>query len=291
LVVGDGTCGGGVVLLDGSSVAGSFGESDGTGDDDPEGVEEMFTDLRFDVSGQIGACIVHGEQYAAQFELWVEIALDEFDGVGEVAESFEGEIFALDGDDDFISGGEGVDSEKAERGWAINEDEVEVVSDGFECALHTEFAGHDGDKFDFGSDEGWAGGDYGDAGGGGGLDSGEKRGFVYERFVERTGFECVGAEGGCGVALRVGIDDEDALSTGGEGSSERYGCRRFTDAAFLVGECECEAQSGAPRSTSSLTIAAAARRRSISARRGSGLGPKVATEVAANAAVKRLTVA
>ena len=50
LVVGDGTCGGGFVLLDGGTVAGSFGEPDGTWDDDSEGVGKMATDLRFNIT-------------------------------------------------------------------------------------------------------------------------------------------------------------------------------------------------------------------------------------------------
>ena len=50
------------------------------------------------------------------------------------------------------------------------------------------------------------------------------------------------AEAAGGVALGVGIDDEDANVIGGERSGEIDGGRGFPDAAFLVGDCEDSAQ-------------------------------------------------
>ena len=50
------------------------------------------------------------------------------------------------------------------------------------------------------------------------------------------------AEAAGGVALRVGIDDQNPDVVGGQRGGEVDGGRGFADAAFLVGDCEDSAQ-------------------------------------------------
>ena len=54
-----------VVFKDGSAKARSFAEADGTRDDSGvEGVGQVLLDLLDDLSGKVGATIVHGHQHS-----------------------------------------------------------------------------------------------------------------------------------------------------------------------------------------------------------------------------------
>ena len=46
------------------------------------------------------------------------------------------------------------------------------------------------------------------------------------------------AEAGGGVALRVGIDNQDAKIIGGQGGGDVNGSSGFSDSALLIGYCE-----------------------------------------------------
>ncbi len=145
-----------------------FAETGGFGDADvardvgvKELVREMAADFFDDLGGEAGAGIVHGHYESEELELGIEIFADEVNGLGEKGESFEREVFALDGHDDEIGGGEGIEGEDAERRRAVNQDVVELVADGgwvVERMAQDVFAFGDIGELDFGPGEGGRGG-------------------------------------------------------------------------------------------------------------------------------------
>lgn len=68
------------------------------------GVEDQFAEVLFqfflNLVAQSQAGVVHGEEKSFDFEVGIESRLDEFDGVEQFTDAFEGEIFGLYGYDD-----------------------------------------------------------------------------------------------------------------------------------------------------------------------------------------------
>ena len=58
---------------------------------------------------EVEASVVHGEDDTVNREALVDTALNEVDGVQELAESFEGKVLALEGDENGIGSGEHID--------------------------------------------------------------------------------------------------------------------------------------------------------------------------------------
>ena len=155
-------------------------------------------------------------------------------------EAFEAEVFALDGDEEAVGGGEGAGHEDAE-GWGAVDDE-EVVLTGF--AERAEGVGELGEvvvgagEFDLDPGEVHGGRDHGEALDAGGDDFVQDVGFSEERPVD-AGVAFAGeAEGAGGVGLGVEVEEEDAGSELGEAGGEVYGSGGLSDPAFLVGDCD-----------------------------------------------------
>ena len=87
------------------------------------------------MAGQTQAGVIHGDEEAFDSQLRIEACLHNAHCVEELAKTFEGEVFALDRDDDRVGCGKSVDRNKAERGTAVDYDKVVVVLDGVEGAL------------------------------------------------------------------------------------------------------------------------------------------------------------
>jgi hypothetical protein len=164
-------------------------------------------------------------------------------GVHELRNALEREEFALDGDQDGVGGEEGVQGEEIEGWGAIDQDEVVIVANRGDAFAEAEFARLEADQLDVGAYEVLIGGDEAEAFAVGG-DDGFFGGDVAEEDVVEAGVVGVfGDSKTCGgIALRVGIDDEDAEVIGGEGGSQIDGGCGFSDSAFLVGYGENSAQ-------------------------------------------------
>lgn len=136
------------------AVAWCFAEFDVALDD---GFEDEFAEVAFyffvDLVGQSESAVVHGEQEAFYFEAWVHACFDDFDGVEQFADAFEGEVFALHGDDDAIGCGEGIDGDEAKAGAAVDEDIVVILCDGAEYVFHDALLVLEVEQFYFCADE------------------------------------------------------------------------------------------------------------------------------------------
>ncbi len=126
LFVGGGAESGGFVLHDGFAVAGSFAEADGARDDCAvDDILEMGLHLGDDGLREI-VPHEHCQEDPGDTEPWIGFTFRDLrDDTVDFRESFEGEVFALDGDEEFVGSGEGVGHQDAEGGRAIEEDVVE----------------------------------------------------------------------------------------------------------------------------------------------------------------------
>ena len=148
-----GALGAGVVGKDGFAETGGFGEADAAGDGGLEDlILEEFAEIGGDLAGEVGAVVVHGEENAFNFEGMLEGFADSLDGIDEFGDAFEGEEFALNGDDDGIGGEEGVEGEEVECGGAIDEDELVIVAEFGDAVAEAVFAAFDIDEFEVGAD-------------------------------------------------------------------------------------------------------------------------------------------
>ena len=224
----------------GAAVAGGFAEADGAGDDGLENdFLEMVADFLDHGGVQVGAGVVHGHDETGEGEVGVSAGgADALHHVHKEGEAFEGVVFALDGDEEFVGGGQGVGHPDTEGGRAIEEGVVVLAggAEGFEDAAELEerFV-HAGD-FDLGSGHFVISGNDGeirDTGGGDEFGGGT---FADHGLVKRLSLEVAKAKGTGGVALGVDVGEENAGTEFGQGGGEIDGGGGFTHSAFLVGD-------------------------------------------------------
>jgi hypothetical protein len=240
-----GALGSHVVHEDRLSITGGFGEADAAGDD---GLEDLILEEFFQVvghlAGEVGAVVVHGEEDAFDLEGVFEGLADAFDGIDELGDAFEGEELALDGDEDGIGGDEGIEGEEVEGRGAVDEDVVEIVADGFKAFAEAPLAAGEVDEFDISGDEVFVGGNDAEAFDFGGNDDTREVVGAEEGVVDSEVAGCFGdTEAGGGVALGIGVDEEDAEVIGGKGGREVNRRCGFADAAFLIGDGDSSTQS------------------------------------------------
>ena len=84
----------------------------------------MAFEFFIDLVGQAQTCVIHCQQESFDFKTWIEFGLDDADGVDELGDAFESEIFGLHGDDDGVGGSQGVDRNQAERRGAVDQNVV-----------------------------------------------------------------------------------------------------------------------------------------------------------------------
>lgn len=236
--VGLGADGGDVVEDYGLAEGRGFGESDVSGDDvfeDPGA--EVVAGFRGDLSGEVEAGVVHGQEDAVDGEVRVYASLDQVDRVEELREAFEGVVLALYRDEQAVRGGEHVDGDEAQGWWAVYEYVVVLVPERVERVGHDAFPLFSGDHFDFGACEvrgGWQDVQVSELYRSldGVLDRGVSGEDVVDGGLQAVLFE---ADAGGGVALRVAVDQESATFGDGERRCEIDGGGSLTDAALLVG--------------------------------------------------------
>ena len=97
------SCRVGIVEYDRQSVAWALAKLDVALDD---GLENEFLEVTFhlvvDLVGQSEAAVIHGQEEPFYLESWVELALNDLDGVEQLANSLECEVLTLHGNDDRI---------------------------------------------------------------------------------------------------------------------------------------------------------------------------------------------
>ena len=76
----------------------------------------------------------------------IEVLTHELDRRQQLAEAFERVVLALERDEDAVGGRQGIDREQAERGRAVQQDEVVGSLDGLQDPLELAFAPGDGDE-------------------------------------------------------------------------------------------------------------------------------------------------
>jgi hypothetical protein len=149
----------------------------------------------------------------------------------------------LNGHEDGVGGQEGVESEEVEGGWAIDEDEVVIVADVGDTFAQAKFAVIESNELKVSADEVLIGGDEAET-----LEISGDDGFfgwnVAEEDVIEAGMGRVfgDAEASGGVALGVGVDDQDAEVVGREGSGQIDGGSGLSNSAFLISDGENSAQ-------------------------------------------------
>ena len=87
---------------------------------------EVALDLLRHLEGEVGPAIVHGQQQPLQGDGGVQPPLHDADGGQQVAEAFQGIVFALDRHQHGIRRAQAVEGEQFQGGGAVNEDEVIV---------------------------------------------------------------------------------------------------------------------------------------------------------------------
>ena len=162
------------------------------------------------LAGKVGAVVVHGEEDAFDFQGVLEGMSDAVDGVHQFGYPFQGEEFALNGDQNGIGGDQSVEGEEVEGWRAIDQDEPVVAADFGDALAHAEFTAGDIDQFQIGADQVLIGGDDVEA-----FQFSRTNGLFcsdisQEHMVEAGPIRIFGGtQAAGGVSLRVGIDDED----------------------------------------------------------------------------------
>jgi hypothetical protein len=193
-----------------------------------------------DKAGEGDAGIVHGPDKTEDFDVRVEIPLDLFEGTEELAEALQGEVFALDWDDELIRGHEGVDGQERERRRRIDDDEGILVPQGPEDAAESIAAGIAG-KFDLGACQFGRGADDTEVRDGTVSDGRDLEWSVRvvvrdaeEGLIKSRGGVLANAAAAGGVTLWVEVHQEGGMPPLSEGGGQIDSGRGLTHTALLV---------------------------------------------------------
>ena len=155
----------------------------------------------------------------------------------EIGEALEREVFAVQRDEDRVGGDERVQREQSERGRRIDDEEVEARSQRIEEAAQPPIAIGQRNQLDLRAGEIARGGDDAEAVDGGREDEvlgdDDVAASAPGRWCRRPRLSFQPQAAG-GVALRVGVDDEDGGAGEGERAAEVDGRGGLAHAALLV---------------------------------------------------------
>ena len=87
------------------------------------------------MGGEGSTLVVHGGEDAEEFEVGVHGFADEFHGLEELSDAFEGVEFGLDGEEEVARGNHAVDGEEGEAGRGVDDDVIVVVGDAGESVF------------------------------------------------------------------------------------------------------------------------------------------------------------
>ena len=226
----------GVVEYGRKPVAWRFAQTDVARDDRVEHhVAEMALQLVEYLIGKTQAGIVHGEQKSFNFQVGIKFGFYDPDGVEELADSLQCEIFGLNGNNDGIGRGERIDSDQPQRRRTVDEHKIIIVAHLCKQAFEYFLALRLVDKFELGADKVDARADKVELVDASMFFGYAKRIVVEKSFLDRRGhFFRIDAQSRSGVCLRVGIDDERRFSERCQRGRKVDGGGRFSDTAFLI---------------------------------------------------------
>ena len=227
-----------VVLVNGAAMAGGLGEADGTGDDGLEHLgTEVLAEILADLLAEAGAGIIHGEKDPKDGEFGVQAAFtDFFDQVEDFTHALQGEVLALDRDEDFFGGDEGAGHEEPDAGGTVEQDEVEggIVFEWGKSLADTEEGFFQAGQFDLGPGEIQFGREDLEVGQTGGLKHFHGTGLSQKNRIEAPAGNAFQAETAGGVGLGIEVDQKDTATGLGRPGGKVDGGGRLADAAFLV---------------------------------------------------------
>jgi hypothetical protein len=239
-----GAAGSGIVCQDGFAETRGFREPDTAGNDRFEDLLAKETgEIGSDLPGQVRAVIVHRQQDAFNFERVVERSSNALNGIHQLRNAFQRKKLALDRHDDGVGSEKGVESEEVQRGRAVDKNEAIIVANRLHSLSEAGFPIVHVDKFQIGADEVLVGRNHVES-----FEFRSNNGFVYWRFAKkhviktRLGGVFGNPEACSGVALGIGIYNEDPEVIGRQGRREVDSGGRFSDSAFLIDNCEDSAQ-------------------------------------------------
>ena len=199
-----------------------------------DAILEELADIPGDLLSEVRAIVVHREEDAGDVERWIERAANASQRGNEVGKALEREILACQRNQHSVGGDERVQRQQPERGWRVDEDEVEVVANRREDALQPMLAAVERDELDLGAGQlavGW-----------------NQRQALDSCWDDRSGRLCrQGVINGARrltlepettgeVRLRIEVDEEDPLLRDGERRSQVEGGRGLADTALLVSD-------------------------------------------------------
>ena len=76
----------------------------------------MAAHLVLDLVGQAQARVIHRQQEAFDGQSWVQLCLDDFDGVQQFGDTLQRKVFTLHGDDDRVGRRQRVHRDETQRG-------------------------------------------------------------------------------------------------------------------------------------------------------------------------------
>ena len=202
-----------------------------------------FEDLRTKEASKVGsdllreACpvVIHGEENAFDRERRVNRASESHQRVEQLGDALQGQVFALNGNEDRVACRQGIQGQEIEGRWAIDENVIVFVANGLECGFQPVLALVHVDEFDGGTDQilvrrnqiqsVYLG-----------IDADTLDGLgKNEGLIERPASWILRkAESARRVSLRIAVDDEGAFFGGSKRGAQVDACGCLADAAFLI---------------------------------------------------------
>ena len=232
---------GDVIHHDGLSEARCFCQADISRND---GLENPLSKVLARIGGhlarEVKSSVVHCEQHTIDMQRGVDRFLYSLDGSNQLGNSLKGEVLALERNKDGVSRDEHVESNQRQRGRAIDQYVVVSIANRGQDTLHPQYALGIVNQFHFGA---------GEIGRGGHdiqvpeLDSTDESvvevGIPYEDIIGRSG-ESLAREAisACRIALRISVNEKNALFGDGEGRREVHSSRGLSNPTLLVGDSE-----------------------------------------------------
>jgi hypothetical protein len=106
-----------------------LGDPDAARDHGPEHqVGEVVSELALDIVREPGALVVHRDHHPGQNQRRVEPLANPLQGLEELHQALEREVFSLNRDDHPVGGDQGVEGHRAQRWWAIEQGEGETLA-------------------------------------------------------------------------------------------------------------------------------------------------------------------
>ena len=198
----------------------------------------MAFHLIVNLAGKTQTAVVHRQQEALYLQLRVQFALDDLDGVQQLADSLQCEILALHRNDYGVGCRQRIDGNQTQRRAAVYQYVVVVAADRGKQVAHYFLTAVDLQHFDFGPDKVDVARDNVQPLYVGGVDGIFYVCMVYDTFVKRAVhlLDVYAQTAGC-VGLRIGVNDKYGLLKRCQGCRQINSGGCLPDTAFLVGKC------------------------------------------------------